>query len=202
MIAAICSKNGKVGNRLSYLTILGFVVLFEPGIVPPASLVRTEGKIDLSLLLATSPRLPGRLREIEKQNGREKKEKERARTVKRPLGKEQSRVKLQEGLGRGTGRTKKLREIYRNCRSSIELRRANERREGVSIKKVVFLRVGRISYITCDSRSYSSVTTMISPRRNGANEHERSNTCFRRELGNGMGDEWRIKNMGFLIFFF
>lgn len=68
----ICSKNGEVGSRLSYLTDLGFVVLPERLIVPPASLVRAKGKIDLSLLLATSPRLPGRLREIEKESRKER----------------------------------------------------------------------------------------------------------------------------------
>lgn len=65
-------------------------------------------------------------------------------------------MELQEGLGRRGGRTKKLREIYRNCQRSIESRRANER-ERLSIKRVEFPRVavGRISYITRDSCSYS-----------------------------------------------
>lgn len=84
---------------------LGFAVsgLFRS----PLSSARAKGKIDLFPLLATSLRLFGG-----------KKLRKRAR--ERPLGKEQSRVKLQERLRKeGRARSKKLCEIYRNCWKSI-----------------------------------------------------------------------------------
>lgn len=92
-------------------------MLFGRRIVPPASPVRAKGKIDLSPLLATSPRLLVAAKVTEETRAL-------VYAVERPLGKEQSRVKLQTrdrgkratGVeGSTSGRTKKLREIYRDC---------------------------------------------------------------------------------------
>lgn len=114
----ICSKNGKVSSRPNYPTVLGFVVCCSDG-ESFRSPVRAKGKIDPSPLLATSPRLLVAAKVTEETRARAL-----VYAVERPLGKEQSRAKLQTrdrgkratGVeGSTSGRTKKLREIYRDC---------------------------------------------------------------------------------------